>query len=127
MRAHGREIEECLIVEGDWTVSSGGAGSLPAAGGLSDLDAVFASNDQMALGVLHAAHSLGSWFRTNSRGRRGRHSRSLHFWPPLTTVHQPLGDAGVLAVEDIDALIGKSKQARRSAETPPEMTFLEPV
>jgi hypothetical protein len=32
-----------------------------------------------------------------------------------------------LAVEDIDALIGKSKQARRSAETPPEMTFLEPV
>jgi DNA-binding LacI/PurR family transcriptional regulator len=128
MRAHGREIEECLIVEGDWTVSSGEQALYRLLEACPDLDAVFASNDQMALGVLHAAHSLGKLVPDElSVVGVDDIAEASHFWPPLTTVHQPLGDAGVLAVEDIDALIGKSKQARRSAETPPEMTFLEPV
>jgi LacI family transcriptional regulator len=128
MRAHGREIEECLIVEGDWTVSSGEQALYRLLEACPDLDAVFASNDQMALGVLHAAHSLGKLVPEElSVVGVDDIAEASHFWPPLTTVHQPLGDAGALAVEDIDALIGKSKQARRSAEIPPEMTFLEPV
>ena len=49
-----------------------------------------------------------------------------HFWPPLTTVYQPLGDAGALAVKEIDELITKSRQFRRTADAAPAMTLLEP-
>jgi LacI family transcriptional regulator len=49
-----------------------------------------------------------------------------HFWPSLTTVHQPLGDAGALAVKEIDQLIAKARQSRRSQEAAPEMILLMP-
>lgn len=94
------------VFEGDWTASSGEEGLHSLLATSPDLDAVFASNDQMALGVLHAAHTLG---------RRVPEDLSVvgvdnipegsHYWPPLTTVHQPLGDAGVLAVRGVDDAI----------------------
>ena len=94
------------VFEGDWTAASGEEGLHRLLAASPGMDAVFASNDQMALGVLHAAHTLG---------RRVPEDLSVvgvdnipegsHFWPPLTTVHQPLGDAGVLAVEGVDDAI----------------------
>ncbi len=92
------------------------------------MDAVFASNDQMALGVLHAAHTLG---------RRVPEDLSVvgvddipegsHFWPPLTTVHQPLGDAGVLAVEGVDDAIRRLALRRSSPDAlEPRTTRLQP-
>ena len=60
-----------------------------------DIDAIFASNDQMALGVLHAAHRLGRRVPDElSVVGVDNIAEASHFWPPLTTVHQPLGDAG---------------------------------
>jgi DNA-binding LacI/PurR family transcriptional regulator len=53
-------------------------------------------------------------------------AEASHFWPPLTTVHQPLGDAGAMAVEEIDRLIGKARQPRPSRQAAPEMTLLKP-
>ena len=53
-------------------------------------------------------------------------AEASHFWPPLTTVYQPLGDAGALAVKQIDLLIGKSTQPRRTQDLPSEMTLLMP-
>ena len=88
---------------------------------------MFASNDQMALGVLHAAHSLGRRVPEElSVVGVDNIAEASHFWPPLTTVHQPLGDAGVLAVQEIDRLIGKSRQSRRPHEAAPEVTLLMP-
>ena len=94
------------IFEGDWTAASGEEGLHRLLASSPGIDAVFASNDQMALGVLHAAHTLG---------RRVPEDLSVvgvddipegsHFWPPLTTVHQPLGDAGALAVQGVDDAI----------------------
>jgi DNA-binding LacI/PurR family transcriptional regulator len=54
-------------------------------------------------------------------------AEASHLWPPLTTVHQPLGDAGELAVKELDELITRSRQARRTAEDIPETTLLEPT
>jgi DNA-binding LacI/PurR family transcriptional regulator len=33
-----------------------------------------------------------------------------HYWPPLTTIHQPLRDAGALAVLTIDAVIEEANR-----------------
>jgi LacI family transcriptional regulator len=127
IEAAGREVEDSLIVEGDWTVSSGEQGLYRLLEVCPDIDAVFASNDQMALGVLHAAHRLGRRVPEElSVVGVDNIAEASHFWPPLTTVHQPLADAGVLAVKAIDQLIARSRQAKRSQDPLPEMPLLRP-
>jgi DNA-binding LacI/PurR family transcriptional regulator len=92
------------------------------------MDALFACNDQMALGVLHGAHRLGVTVPEQlAVVGVDNIAEASHFWPPLTTVHQPLGDAGELAVKELDELISRSRQARRAVEGIPEMTLLEPT
>ena len=69
------------------------------------MTAVFAANDSMAIGVLHALHEAG---------RRVPEDVSVvgfddvadagHVWPPLTTIRQRFEDVGALAV---DALIAE--------------------
>jgi LacI family transcriptional regulator len=128
LKAHGRHVEESLVVEGDWTVSSGEQALYRLLEACPDIDAIFASNDQMALGVLHAAHRLGKLVPEElSVVGVDNIAEASHFWPPLTTVHQPLGDAGELAVQEIDELIGRSRQTRRTDDGIPEMTLLEPT
>jgi len=127
MQAHGRKVEEGIVIEGDWTVDCEEQALYRIIEACPDIDAIFASNDQMALGVLHAAHCLG---------KRAPEALSVvgvdnipeaaQFWPPLTTVHQPLGDAGAFAVIEIDQLIRRARQVRSTADTAPEMTLLEP-
>lgn len=127
MEAHGRDVGDCPVVEGDWTVSSGEQAFHRMLEICPDIDAIFVSNDQMALGAIHAAHRLGKLIPEElSVVGVDDISEASHFWPPLTTVHQPLGDVGALAVHQIDDLINKSKQARRATEAVPEMTLLEP-
>lgn len=127
LQAAGRAVEDSLIVEGDWTVSSGEQGLYRLLGACPQIDAVFASNDQMALGVLHAAHRLGRTVPDElSVVGVDNIAEASHFWPPLTTVHQPLSDAGVLAVEALDQLIRKSRQARGTQESALEDCLLRP-
>lgn len=127
MTAHGREIDESLVVQGDWTVASGERAFYQMVDACPEIDAIFAGNDQMALGVLHAAHSLGKSVPDGlSIVGVDDIPESSHFWPPLTTVHQPLGDAGAAAVKKIHELILKSRQFRRTADAAPAMTLLEP-
>lgn len=128
LQSHGCAVEESLIVQGDWTVSSGERALHRMLEVCPDIDAIFASNDEMALGVLHAAHNLGMRVPDElSVVGVDNIAEASHFWPPLTTVHQPLGEAGELAVKEIELLIGKSRQARRAAEAVPEMILLEPT
>ncbi len=116
------------IFEGDWTAASGEEGLYRLLAACPSLDAVFASNDQMALGVLHAAHTLGRLVPGDlSVVGVDDMAEGSHFWPPLTTVHQPLGDAGVLAVEGVDDDI-RRLALRRSphAVLEPRATVLQP-
>jgi LacI family transcriptional regulator len=123
----GRQVEESLIVEGDWTVSSGEQGLYRLLEVCPDIDAIFASNDQMALGVLHAAHRIGRRVPDElSVVGVDNIAEASHFWPPLTTVYQPLADAGVRAVKAIDQLITRSRQTKRAHDPLPEMTLLRP-
>ena len=128
LAATGATADDSLVVEGDWTATSGEQGLYRLLGQSPDIDAVFASNDQMALGVLHAAHTLGRRVPDDlSVVGVDDIAESSHFWPPLTTVHQPLGDAGVIAVQDIDQSIRRMHQRRRAQEPlPPQSTLLRP-
>ena len=88
------------VAMGDWHAQSGFEASDELLQ-IPDLTAVFAANDQMALGLIHGL---------SRRGVRVPEDISVvgfddqpdcgHFLPPLTTVHQDfetLGDAGITA------------------------------
>jgi DNA-binding LacI/PurR family transcriptional regulator len=98
-------LDPVLSREGDWTAASGAAigAELLADPGLT---AVFSSNDQMALGLLHAARE---------RGRRVPEDLAVvgfddipeaaYFAPPLTTVRQDFAELGRRGVARLVALI----------------------
>jgi LacI family transcriptional regulator len=125
---HDLSPNDTWVAEGDWTAQSGEQGLYQLLGQDPSIDAVFASNDQMALGVLHAAHQLGRRVPEDvAVVGVDNIAEGSHFWPPLTTVHQPLGDAGALAVEGLDELIRSSRHPRRGPEPgPPQNTLLKP-
>jgi DNA-binding LacI/PurR family transcriptional regulator len=113
---HGAGIEptDDLVFEGDWSPASGEEGLQALLRRRPDIDAVFASNDQMALGVLHAAHRAGRRIPAELSvvGVDGIVEGSS-FWPPLTTVRQPLDHAGGLAVEAIIRSIKANRPGAR--------------
>ena len=93
----GRPVPDPVV--GDWSPESGYAAGreLAARGGVS---AVFAANDQMALGALRAFHERGIEVpRAVSIVGFDDMAESAQFWPPLTTVHQHFETAGATAVE----------------------------
>jgi LacI family transcriptional regulator len=59
LRANGMEDKEKLVAVGDWNAASGEQAYHQLFKQDSHIDAIFASNDQMACGVLHAAHREG--------------------------------------------------------------------
>ena len=128
LEAHGMAADDRLVAGGDWTAQSGEDGLYALLDREPDLDAVFASNDQMAIGVLHGAHRLGRSIPDSlSVVGVDNIAESSHSWPPLTTVHQPLRDAGALAVRTIDELIGQAGRGRWAPETAvAEGTLLTP-
>jgi len=74
---HGLEAPDSLIVEGDWTVTSGEQGLYRLLEGCLELDAVFASNDQMALGVLRGPSRGAARAGRGICGRRRQHGRGI--------------------------------------------------
>lgn len=121
------------VIRGDWTPQSGYEAGRRLARD-PDVTAVFAANDQMALGVLRALHEYG---------RRVPEEISVvgfddipeacSFWPPLTTVHQDFEEVGRRAVQmlldqirgdgpadaDGPALVPTSLVVRQSSAAPP--------
>ena len=92
--------------QGTWSSSSGESAFAELIQKYPEMDAVFVSNDQMALGVLHY---------TNAHGIRVPQelavigfddlSESAYYTPSLTTVIHPLRELGSLAVKTILAQI----------------------
>jgi len=128
LAAHGLVADDGLVALGDWTPNSGEDGLTSLLEQEPGLDAVFASNDQMALGVLHRAHSFARRIPEDlSVVGVDNIAEASHFWPSLTTVHQPLSDAGALAVREIDSAIGRARDMRRGPNAAiAEVTLLKP-
>jgi DNA-binding LacI/PurR family transcriptional regulator len=97
LRDRGAVVHPVLV--GDWSAESGHELGLELARN-PDVTAIFAANDQMALGVLRALHESGrpvpggvSVVGFDDMEEAGS------FWPPLTTVRQFFGEVGRRSVE----------------------------
>ncbi|MGW5860760.1 LacI family DNA-binding transcriptional regulator [Streptomyces sp. NPDC055239] len=106
------------LVRGDWSAESGYRAGL----GIADQEectAVFAANDQMALGLLRALHE---------RGRKVPDDVSVigfddipesgSFLPPLTTVHQDFAEVGRRCVEGVLRQMQQSTPERGTTLVP---------
>lgn len=113
-----------LIVEGDWNPPSGDVGLHTLFDRDPEIDAVFISNDQMALGALRAARRLGLTI-PEDLGIVGFDDipEAAYFYPSLTTVRQDSKELGAMAVDRVSTLI-QAQQAGEALE--PDITWLEP-
>ena len=105
-------------MRGDWTARSGyELGRRLAA--RPEVTAVFAANDQMAIGALRALREAG-------RDVPGDVSlvgyddipEAAYLWPPLTTVRQDFGAAGR---QSLDLLVSQMRGAPRN----PQVTLID--
>jgi DNA-binding LacI/PurR family transcriptional regulator len=85
---------------------------------LPDLDAVFASNDQTALGVLRAAGEIGLRV-PGDLGVVGFDdmAESAYFSPPLTTVRHNLIELGRIAVRELQRVIDARRDGQDATPT----------
>jgi len=118
MRAHGLEVDPQWVCEGDFGFASGVAAAEQLLGRRKAPTAVFASNDDMALGLLAEAQRRGVKVpeELSIVGFDDAPAASL-VWPALTTVRQPLFDMAVAAVEMLLARVGR--QAEGAVLPPP--------
>jgi DNA-binding LacI/PurR family transcriptional regulator len=95
MREAGLSVDEDMIMEGDWSASSGEAALLSFAKHGHMPTAVFAQNDRMAMGVLRAARDMKVRvpFQLAVIGVDDM-PLSSYFDPPLTTMRQDMAQIG---------------------------------
>lgn len=111
LRQAGITLQPEQIAEGDWSATSGKRCMQQILECYPQLDAIYACNDQMALGALGVAHE------------KGRHipgdiafigfddiPEASCFWPPLTTVRQELFNLGAIAVQILQKQIEGRQQ-----------------
>lgn len=113
-----------LIVEGDWSPPSGDVGLHALFDQAPEIDAVFISNDQMALGALQAARRLGLKI-PEDLGIVGFDDipEAAYFYPSLTTIRQDAIQLGATAVDQISAMI----QAQQAGEAlDPDISWSRP-
>jgi LacI family transcriptional regulator len=94
------------LARGDWSAASGEGGLRMLRARVPKLDAVFASNDQIALGVYRAAHGLGLSI-PRDLGVVGFDNipESAYFTPSLTTIHHDLVEIGRTAVRSLQRVM----------------------
>jgi LacI family transcriptional regulator len=112
-------------IDGDWSAASGANALLCLLSREPRLDAVFAANDQMALGALRAAHLSGCKVPDDiAVVGFDDIPEAACFWPPLTTVRQHLMDVGRRATRLLSDMI--DARAADGSEAGPGENLLRP-
>jgi LacI family transcriptional regulator len=116
MAEHALKVDRRWICQGEFTFSSGVKCAKKLLALTPRVTAIFASNDDMAVGVMHAAHA-GEIHIPNQVSVVGFDDTELarYSWPPLTTIRQPLEQMADVAVGQLVALI----RPQRVGVTPP--------
>ena len=108
-----------LVVEGEWSAESGERGMRQLFEQAPDLDAVFASSDQIALGALGTATRLGRRVPQDlAIVGYDNIPEAAFFIPPLTTVYQQLNLMGRTAVQTLFTMIEARQRGEPLEETP---------
>jgi DNA-binding LacI/PurR family transcriptional regulator len=99
LRDAGIEAPPALV--GDWSADSGYHHGRELSRN-ADVTAIFAANDQMALGIMRAMHEAGRTVPSSvSVIGFDDTDESGNFLPPLTTVHQDFAEVGRLCIEKL--------------------------
>jgi LacI family transcriptional regulator len=100
LTAAGVPFGDDQVVEGNWSAESGEIGLHDLLAKFPDVQAVFACNDQMALGLMQAARSLGKRIPEDlAVVGFDDIPESAFYYPPLTTIRQGLYELGHVAVQ----------------------------
>ncbi len=122
----GLEASPSLVAQSDdWSSVYGERGMCALLEQSPDIDAVFASSDQIALGALGIAHQLGRRVPQElAIVGFDNIPESAFFWPPLTTIYQQLVDVGGIAVKTLHEMISARRLEREPLQ--PLSTTLKP-
>jgi len=111
------------LLRGDWTADSGYRHGL-SLGRRSGVTAVFAANDEMALGAMRALHELGrdipgdvSVVGFDDMDVAGS------LWPPLTTVRQDFATVGRLSIRKLLAKVAGTSQDNDTTMVPTSLVI----
>jgi LacI family transcriptional regulator len=121
----GIPFSDAQIVEGNWSAESGELGLHKLLAQCPDIEAVFACNDQMALGLMRAARSLGKRIPEDlAVVGFDDIPESAFYYPPLTTIRQGLYELGQVAVQTFMKL----REAAQKDESNPaaQTVWLQP-
>lgn len=122
----GLPAQDRMWTEGNWSSRSGEQAAQQLLAQFPDVEAVFAANDQMALGLLHVASRQGLSIPGDlAVVGFDNLPESAYFHPPLTTVHQDLHSLGCRAVETVVDLI-EAEDAPGQPSAAPQALLIEP-
>jgi len=122
--AEGISFSDSQIVEGHWSAESGERGFYELLEKFPEVDAVFACNDQMALGLMQGARRLGKRIPEDlAVVGFDDVPESAFYCPPLTTIRQDLYELGHMAVQNF-LQIRNAEQ--RGESLTPQTTWLQP-
>jgi DNA-binding LacI/PurR family transcriptional regulator len=109
----------------DWSSLNGERGMCTLLQEHPDIDAIFASSDQIALGAMGSAHQMGRRIPQElAIVGFDNTPESAFFWPPLTTIYQQLVDVGRIAVKNLHEMISVRRMENEPLE--PCSTILKP-
>lgn len=115
MQDAGIAVDESMIIEGDWSASSGKGALISLAARDQAPTAIFAQNDRMAMGILRAARDMD--IEIPSRlAVIGVDDMPLssYFDPPLTTMRQDMPLIGQQATRILLDIIQKKNTSTRA-------------
>ena len=112
----GISFDDGWVVQGNWSAESGEQALHDLLEKFPDVQAVFACNDQMALGLMRAARKLGKRIPEDlAVVGFDDIPESAFYYPPLTTIRQGLYDLGIVAVQ----IFMKLRQAEQKEDVKP--------
>lgn len=115
LRDRGLGLDKSLVVQGFFTFESGEQCGRTLLARKDRPTAIFASNDEMAAGVLHVAHDLALEVPTRlSVAGFDDTPVSRYTWPSLTTIRQPVE---AMAKSIVGTLITDMRDERKKEES----------
>ena len=120
----GIAFDKTMVIEGDWSASSGQSALLSFVEQGRVPSAVFAQNDRMAMGILRAARDIN--LKVPSQlAVIGVDDMPLssYFDPPLTTMRQDMPRIGQEATRMLLDIIKKKSTAMRDLKLPAELVI----
>lgn len=127
LAANGRVVDESFIANGDWMPSSGERCIRMLLEWHPEMDAVFVSNDQMALGAMKVARQMGRQIPKDlAIVGFDDIPESPYFSPSLTTVRQDVAEMGRQGVKQLLTLLDDEENLESpSVVLPPKLIVRE--